>query len=74
MVTPEARVCDSEECERRVGTGVNVTMMSTTLWIVGVTEAYTRVFRFRKKPMNLCVYDNEDREDGVGTGVNTTML
>ncbi len=54
--------------------GVNVTMMSETLEVVGITEASRRPFWFRKKPMNLCVCDNEECEDGVGTCVNGTML
>jgi len=40
-------------------------------------ETVVRVFRLRKKPMNLCVSDdeyNEEREHDVGGGVNVTML
>ena len=65
---------DSEQCERGVGTGVNGTMLSETLQVVGLAKAATRVVRFRKKPMNLCVCDSEYRERGVGAGVNGTIL
>jgi hypothetical protein len=43
---------------------VNGTGLSETLYprIVGVVEVDTRVFRLRKKTMNLCVCDNEERE------------
>ena len=59
-----------------MGAGVNATMLSETLEVVGLGETVTvrRPFWFRKKPMNLCVCDNEEREYGVGAGVNTTRL
>ena len=68
--------CDSEEREHGVGVGVNATMLSETLEVVGLTEAVrnTRGCRARrscqkvvlvaKKPMNPCSYDNEEREHG----------
>ncbi len=31
------------------------------------------MFRFRKEPMNLCIYEREEREHGVGVGVNTNV-
>ncbi len=65
---------DNEECEYGVGTGVNDTMLSETLEVVGFGESDGRPFWFRKKPMNLCGSDSEEREQGVGAGVNTTML
>ncbi len=37
-------VCDSEECEHGVGGGVNDTMMSETLEVVGIAEANRRPF------------------------------
>ena len=57
-----------------MGDGVNVTKMLETLQFVGLTEATASVFRFRKKPMNLCVSDSEECEHGVGSDVNTTIL
>jgi hypothetical protein len=42
-------VCDCEERDRGVGAGVNATMLSATLYIVGVAEAAARAFRLRKK-------------------------
>ena len=38
-------VCDSEERERGVGTGVNAIMLSETLKVVGIAEAATRAFQ-----------------------------
>ncbi len=38
------------------------------------TEATVRVFRLRKKTMNLCACDIEYREHGVGDGVNDTVV
>ena len=67
-------VCDSNECEDGMGAGVNVTMMSETLEVVGITETVGRPFWWRKKPMSLCGCDSEERECGVGAGVNTTMM
>ena len=57
-------VCDSEEREHGVGAGVNATMMSETIEVVGLTEAVRRPFWLQKKPMNLCTCDNEECEDG----------
>ena len=45
---------DSEQRERGVGTGVNVTMLSETIYVVGITEAARREGRLRKKLMKLC--------------------
>ena len=70
VVTPEARGL----VIRGVGAGVNATMLSETLQVVGIAEAAQREVRLRKKPMNLCVCDSEQRECGVGDGVNATML
>ena len=42
-------VCDIEELEDGVGTGVNDTMMSETLKIVGFTDATGRAFGLKKK-------------------------
>ena len=67
-------VCDNEERESGVGSSVNATMMSATLYIVGVEESVARAFRLQKKTMNLCASESEEREHGVGTGVNATML
>ena len=50
---------DREDREDGVGAGVNVTMLSETLEVVGLSEAVRRPFWFRKKPMNLCGYDSE---------------
>jgi hypothetical protein len=47
---------------------------SKLLTYVGVVESVARVFRLRKKPMNLCVSNIEDRENGVVDGVNSTMM
>jgi hypothetical protein len=66
--------CDSEEREHGVGAGVNATMLSETLKVVGLAEAARRPFWLRKKPMNLCACDSEEREHGVGASVNATML
>ncbi len=41
----EAAGCDTEERERGVGDGVNVTMMFATLQVVGITEAVRTVIR-----------------------------
>ena len=57
-------VCDSEERERGVGAGVNATILSETLQVVGVAGDVTRAIRLRKKPMNLCECDNEQCEVG----------
>ena len=46
--------------------GVTVTMLSETLYVVGLTESVTSTFRFRKNPMNFCSCDIEEREHGVG--------
>ena len=61
-------VGNSEQCERGVGAGVNDTLLSETLQVVGVVETAQRAVFLRKKPMNLCAYDSEQRECGVGTG------
>jgi hypothetical protein len=37
-------VCDNEECEYGVGAGVNTTMLSETLEVVGIAEAVRRPF------------------------------
>ncbi len=66
--------CDREYREIGVGTGVNATMLSETLQVIGFSEVSRRVVRLQKNPMNLCVYDSEERERGVGAGVNVTML
>ncbi len=66
--------CDTEEREHGVGAGVNGTMLSETLEVVGLTEAVRKPFWFRKIPMNLCACDTEEREHGVGAGVNATMM
>ncbi len=52
-------VCDNEECERGVGTGVNGTMLSETLKIVALTDTVVMSFRLRKKTINLCERDSE---------------
>ena len=57
-----------------MGAGVNTTMLSETLEVVGLAEAARRSFWFRKNPMNLCACDSEEREHGVGAGVKPTML
>ena len=36
--------CDREECEYGVGAGVNATMLSETLEVVGLAEAARRPF------------------------------
>ena len=46
--------CDTEEREHGVGAGVNDTMLSETLEVVGLVESARRPFWLRKKPMNLC--------------------
>jgi hypothetical protein len=53
-------VCDREECDRGVGTGVNDPMLQNTTDRMDA-EAAARVFRLRKRPMNLCVCDIEER-------------
>ena len=57
-----------------MGAGVNSTILSETLKVVGLTESVRRSFWLRRKPMNLCACDNEEREHGVGAGVNATIL
>ena len=57
-----------------MGAGVNATMLSETLEVVGLGEVVRRLIWFRKKTLNLCGCDNEEREDGVGSGVNPTIL
>jgi hypothetical protein len=57
-------VCDREEREHGVGAGVNATMLSETLEVVGIVEAAGRPFWLRKKTMNLCVCDREECEHG----------
>ena len=52
-------VVNSEQGECGVGAGVNATMLSETLSVVGIAETVQRVVRLRKKPMNLCVCDCE---------------
>ncbi len=52
-------VCDNEQNECWVGTGVSATMLSETLQVVGLTEVVTRTVWLRKKTMNLCSYDRE---------------
>ena len=54
-------VFDIEDREHGVGTGVNDTMMSETLEVVGLGETVRRSFWFRKKNLNLCVCDNVRR-------------
>jgi hypothetical protein len=49
--------CDSDESDHGVGTGVNDTMLSETLEVITLVESVTRVFRLKKKTMNLCVYE-----------------
>ena len=46
------------------GSGVNATMLSETLEVIGLAEAARRPFWLRKKPINLCACDNEEREHG----------
>ena len=60
--------------ERGVGAGVNDTILSETLWVVGLGEAAQRTLRLEKKNLNLCVCDSEKRDRGVGVGVNDTIL
>ena len=43
---------------------MNDTMLSETLYVVGLAEAAARTVRLRKKPMSLCACDIEQREDG----------
>ena len=50
--------CDSEEREHGVVAGVNATMLSETLEVVGLAEGVRRSFWLRKKTMNLCVCDS----------------
>ena len=52
-------VCDNEEWERGVGTGVNGTMLLETLKIVTLTDTVVMSFRLRKKTINLCECDSE---------------
>ena len=47
--------CDSDDSEHGVGTGVNDTMLSETLEVITLVESVTRVFRSKKKTMNLSV-------------------
>ena len=42
--------CDSEEREHGVGVGLNATMLSETLQVVGFTEAPRRPFWSEKNP------------------------
>ena len=56
--------CYSEEREHGVGAGVNATMLSETLKVVGLAETAGRPFWLRKKPMNLCTCDSAEREHG----------
>ncbi len=53
-------VTDNEESERGVGPGVNITKVSKTLQIVGVSETVTRTFRFRKKKHELVSSNSEE--------------
>ena len=66
--------CDSEEREHGVGAGVNSTILSETLKVVGLAESVRRSFWLRRKPMNLCVCDSEECDHWVGAGVNSTIL
>ena len=77
---------NNEECDRGVGVGVNVAVMSETLQVVGLTEAFGREVRLRKKPMTLgrrsrrsyrkggSVVEKTHDLVGVGVGVNGTMM
>ena len=67
-------VGDRDQCECGVDDSLNVTMLSETLWVVGLTEAVKGRYFCEKKTMNLCACDSEQRERGVGAGVNATML
>ena len=53
-----------EDRDHGVGAGVNATMLSETLQIAGLVESVTRVFRLRKKTMNLCACDSEEHDHG----------
>ena len=55
------------------GEGVDASLLSGTLYSIGLTESATwaRV-RLRKKPMNLCACVSEQREHGEGAGVLAT--
>ena len=65
---------DNEDREHGVGAGVNATILSETLEVVGLGEVSRSPFWLRKKTMNLCGFDSEEREHGVGVGVNVTIL
>ena len=51
-----------DHCERGVGVSVNATMLSDTLYVVGIVEVTRSEVRFRKEPMNMCPCDNEERK------------
>ncbi len=66
-----------DECEepKVFRTGVNTTLLSDTLYSIGLTESVvSRVKGFEKKPVDLCGCEKEDREDGVGTDVNVIIM
>jgi hypothetical protein len=52
--------CESEERGHGVSAGVNATLLSGTLYSMGLAEFNARArFRLRKKPMNLCACDSD---------------
>lgn len=56
--TTQYSVGDREEREYGVGDGVNPTILSETLQLLGFAEAAARRFGCEKNPMNLCACDN----------------
>jgi hypothetical protein len=64
----------SEERGLGEGAGAHATLLSDTLWAIGLAESATweRV-RKRKTPMNLCACMSEERGHGEGAGANATL-
>ena len=57
------------------GEGVDATVLSRTLWSIGVTESATRArFQLWKKPLSLCACESEEHEHGVGARVKSARL
>jgi hypothetical protein len=63
------------ECGRWEGAGAHATLLSDTLWSLGLAESATwaRV-RKREKNMNLCACVSEERGHGEGAGAHATLL
>ena len=66
---------ESDDHEDGVGPGTNSTLLSDTLWSIGLTESDVReTVWLWKRPMDLCRYESEEYDDGMGPGVNTNLF